>query len=389
MKRPQLTQAQRKFILLKSIHLLAVLLLVGGLFIYFHKAVPQEKTMPTVIPEETVVSANISGYEFFCQNNSDMKCGYSLTAKEADSAIILMDTDELNEEIKEQISKVASTGSDLNINPEDMNTLLDSLYEEKLPDDIIDINPTIKNPKMKGLHIIPDHKPPYFGSKPVVVIVIDDMGISQKRTADISSLKAPLTASFLTYGRRLDEQIQNSINNGQEIIVHVPMEAQTSVDVAPDVLTTKMSLSEIKKNLLTMLKKFKGIKGINNHMGSKLTEDYNRMKAVMEVLREEGLYFLDSKTSPKSRAEDAAADSGIAYAHRHVFLDNNNDKAYILGQLAKTEKLARKNGYAIAIGHPKTQTYAALKEWLPLAQKNGIKIVPLSYVISTLHPTLE
>ena len=215
------------------------------------------------------------------------------------------------------------------------------------------------------------------------------MGISQKRTADISSLKAPLTVSFLTYGRRLDEQIQKSINNGQEIIVHVPMEAQTAIDVAPDVLTTKMSLSEIKNNLHTMLKKFKGIKGINNHMGSKLTEDYNRMKAVMEVLREEGLYFLDSKTSPKSRAEDAAADSGIAYAHRHVFLDNNNDKAYILGQLAKTEKLARKNGYAIAIGHPKTQTYAALKEWLPLAQKNGIKIVPLSYIISTLHPTLD
>ena len=389
MKRPQLTQAQRKFLLLKSIHLLAVLLLVGGLFIYFHKTVPQEASETPITPEETVVSTNISGYEFFCQNNSDMKCGYFLTAEETDGSIILMDTNELSEDVKEQISKIVSTGSDLNIDPENMNSLLDSLYEEKLPDDIIDIKPTITNPKMKGLHIIPSHKPPYFGSEPVIAIVIDDMGISQKRTADIASLKAPLTASFLTYGRKLDEQIKNSLNNGQEIIVHVPMEAQTSVDVAPDVLTTKMSITDIKNNLRAMLKKFKGVKGINNHMGSKLTEDYERMKAVMEVLKEEGHYFLDSKTSPKSRAEDAAADSGIPYAHRHVFLDNNNDKAYILGQLAKTEKLARKNGYAIAIGHPKTQTYAALKEWLPRVEKNGIKIVTLSEIISTLHPTLE
>ena len=120
-------------------------------------------------------------------------------------------------------------------------------------------------------------------------------------------------------------------------------------------------------------------------MGSKLTEDYDRMKVVMEVLKSKGFYFLDSKTSPNSKAENAAADVGIAYAHRHVFLDNNNDKLYILEQLTKTEKLARKNGYAIAIGHPKTQTYAALKEWLPKAEKNGIKIIPLSEVIKILN----
>ena len=69
-----------------------------------------------------------------------------------------------------------------------------------------------------------------------------------------------------------------------------------------------------------------------------------------------------------------------------MFLDNKNDKAYILGQLGKAEKLARKNGYAIAIGHPKTQTYVALKEWLPKVQNDGIKITPLSEVIKVLNP---
>ena len=124
-------------------------------------------------------------------------------------------------------------------------------------------------------------------------------------------------------------------------------------------------------------------------MGSKLTEDKEKMLAVMEVLQEQGLFFLDSKTSAASRAEEAAAEIGIAYAHRHVFLDNNNDKQYILGQLKKTEQLARKNGYAIAIGHPKTQTYAALKEWLPKLEQQGIEVVPLSRVIKVLNPQFD
>ena len=270
-----------------------------------------------------------------------------------------------------------------------MNDLLDQLYEEKLPDDIIDETVAVKNAKIKDMHIIPVHKPPYFGEHPVVVIVIDDMGISQKRTADISSLQAPLTVSFLTYGRRLAEQIQNSRASGQEIMIHVPMEALKAVDTAPDVLTTKMTKDEIKANLQTMIAKFENIKGINNHMGSKLTEDKEKMLAVMEVLQEQGLFFLDSKTSAASRAEEAAAEIGIAYAHRHVFLDNNNDKQYILGQLKKTEQLARKNGYAIAIGHPKTQTYAALKEWLPKLEQQGIEVVPLSRVIKVLNPQFD
>ena len=199
------------------------------------------------------------------------------------------------------ISELASY-SDINIHQEDMNKLLDHLYEEKLPDDIIDEQhkeKSKKNKDNKDIDIIPAKKTLYSDDKKFVVIVIDDMGISLKRTADIISLKAPITSSFLTYGRKLDEQIQSSIQSGHEIMVHVPMEAQNAVDVAPDVLTTQMSLSEIKNNLLEMLKKFKNIKGVNNHMGSKLTEDYGRMKAVMGVLKEHRLYFLDSKTSSK------------------------------------------------------------------------------------------
>ncbi|MBE6444416.1 MAG: divergent polysaccharide deacetylase family protein [Alphaproteobacteria bacterium] len=394
MRFPQLTRTQLRLLILKGIHLLAVFVIVAVWLLYFGR--PQEESLHE--EQRLDIDKDLSAYEQFCQNNNDISCGSieNFIVEEQDAEVVLTDTDEMDEAMRMQISYIAENGSDINIHPEDMNKLLDHIYEEKLPDDIIDEatsvdKPTseIKNTKMKNLHIIPSHKPPYFGKHPVIVIVIDDMGISLKRTADIASLKAPITVSFLTYGRNLDEQIQNSLKNGQEIMIHVPMEAKTAVDVAPDVLTTQMSNDEIKQNLLDMLQKFENVKGINNHMGSKLTEDYDRMKVVMEVLKSKGFYFLDSKTSPNSKAENAAADVGIAYAHRHVFLDNNNDKLYILGQLAKTEKLARKNGYAIAIGHPKTQTYAALKEWLPKIEKNGIKIIPLSKAIDILNPSYK
>lgn len=385
---PRLTSAQLKFLLLKGLHLLAVLVIVVMLAVYFH----QEKTVSSAADvSENNVDAEISAYEQFCRNNQDINCGtvQSFLNEEPKTQIILMDTGEIDDSLREKISSVAANGCDINLEPEDMNDLLDQLYEEKLPDDIIDETVAVKNAKIKDMHIIPVHKPPYFGEHPVVVIVIDDMGISQKRTADISSLQAPLTVSFLTYGRRLAEQIQNSRASGQEIMIHVPMEALKAVDTAPDVLTTKMTKDEIKANLQAMIAKFENIKGINNHMGSKLTEDKEKMLAVMEVLQEQGLFFLDSKTSAASRAEEAAAEIGIAYAHRHVFLDNNNDKQYILGQLKKTEQLARKNGYAIAIGHPKTQTYAALKEWLPKLEQQGIEVVPLSRVIKVLNPQFD
>jgi len=200
-------------------------------------------------------------------------------------------------------------------------------YEEQLPDDIIEAS-DVYTSKIYGMHIIPARKPPYF-EKPVIAIVIDDMGISLKRTADIASLHAPLTASFLTYGRNLSEQIENSRRAGQEIIIHIPMEAKSDIDTAPDVLTTKMSKDEIKQNLTAMLKKFDNVLGINNHMGSKLTEDKERMSAIMEILKQNNLFFLDSKTSANSQADKAATKIGVAYAHRHVFIDNNNDKKYI------------------------------------------------------------
>lgn len=272
------------------------------------------------------------------------------------------------------------------------------LYEEALPEGAVkdefkagghhidsDYHIYNRHKSIKEVDITINKKPFYFGPKPVIAVVIDDMGINHRRTKDISSLNAPLTASFLTYGDSLHAQVEKSINAGHEIMVHVPMEPKRKANLAPDTLTTDMSEDEIKGGLSDMLKKFQGVRGINNHMGSQFTEDSKRMNYVMEILHERNLFFLDSKTSAKSKGHSAAKANNVPYAHRHVFLDNENDVDYINKQLQLAEKIARKNGYVVAIGHPKSKTYLALKEWLKTLDEKNIQLVHLSEIIKVLN----
>ncbi len=271
------------------------------------------------------------------------------------------------------------------------------LYEEELPEGIVrDEFSEIGTEKRYMVHhadksvrdvtINVSRKPYYFGPEPVIAIVIDDMGINVGRTRDISSLHAPLTSSFLTYGTRLDSQVKKAENAGHEIMIHVPMEPRKKANLAPDTLMTDMDEEEIKRELRRMLAKFGAVKGINNHMGSRFTEDRLRMSYVMDILREKDLFFLDSKTSAKSVGKTVAEKYKVPYAHRHVFLDNENDFDYIMRQLEASERLARRNGYAVAIGHPKSQTYKALKKWLEELDKKKIRVVHLSEIIKVLNP---
>ena len=237
-------------------------------------------------------------------------------------------------------------------------------YEEQLPHDIVEHkNVLTKNQKAR------------------IAIVVDDMGGSVKRTAEIIGIKAPLTASFLTFAPELDSQVKASQKAGHEIMIHVPMQPQSDIYVSEDVLKVSMSQEEIYKTFKKMLGKFKGVKGINNHMGSRFTEHGDKLEPVMNLLAENNLFFLDSKTTPKSQAEETAEKYNVPYVHRHVFLDNNNDFNYIMGQLKLTERIALKNGYAVAICHPKSQTSKALKEWVNSLKDKKIELVPLSVLV--------
>ncbi len=222
---------------------------------------------------------------------------------------------------------------------------------------------------------------------PLISVVIDDMGINKRRTLDIISIKAPLTSSFLTYGRDLAKMAQMAKDSGHEIMIHAPMEPKVSANLAPDTLKTDMDKAEVEKVFKQMLDKFENIEvgGINNHMGSKFTEDKERLGFVMSMLKNRNMFFLDSKTTAVSKGKELAQEQEVAFAQRDVFLDNENDYDYILKQLEKTEKIALKKGYAIAICHPKSQTFPALKDWVVSLKDKNIKLVHVSDIVKKVN----
>lgn len=222
---------------------------------------------------------------------------------------------------------------------------------------------------------------PATGNRPLVAIVLDDLGLDRMRTAEAMRLNGPLTLSFMTYASDLAAQTQAARHAGHELLLHVPMEAvDPHADPGPHGLFTALSREEILERLRWGLGRFDGFVGINNHMGSKFTSDERGMAPVMEELRARGLMFLDSRTSPSSAGLRLAIAYGVPHAARDVFLDDDQTQAAIAKQLARLEQLARQHGSAIAIGHPHDATIAALRAWLRLIGEKGLVLVPLSAV---------
>jgi polysaccharide deacetylase 2 family uncharacterized protein YibQ len=223
---------------------------------------------------------------------------------------------------------------------------------------------------------------PRSGNRPLVAVVIDDLGLDRTRTAEVIRLPGPLTLSFMTYANDLAQQTEIARRAGHELFLHVPMEAvDRSEDPGPHGLFTSQSRDEILEQLRWGLARFDGFVGINNHMGSKFTADANSMSPVMAELRARGLAFLDSRTSPASTGVRLAVAYGVPHAARDVFLDDDQTPAAIAKELARTEQMARQHGSAIAIGHPHDATVAALKSWLPQIEGKGLAFVPVSAVV--------
>jgi polysaccharide deacetylase 2 family uncharacterized protein YibQ len=223
---------------------------------------------------------------------------------------------------------------------------------------------------------------PPAGDRPRVAVVIDDLGLDRRRTAAVIRLPGPLTLSFMTYAQDLAAQSERARRAGEEILLHVPMEPiDRRQNPGPHALEVAMSPDQIREQLRWGLDRLTGFVGINNHMGSRFTADARGMGVVMGELRSRGLIFLDSKTTAASAGIGEAAAAGVPHAARDVFLDDDLSPAAIERQLALLERVARRNGSAIAIGHGHDPTIAALRAWLPTLPTKGLALVPLSAVV--------
>jgi polysaccharide deacetylase 2 family uncharacterized protein YibQ len=217
-----------------------------------------------------------------------------------------------------------------------------------------------------------------------IAIIIDDIGY---RYTDKNALSLPgaITYSILPhtpYGKRI--AIKANANH-KDVMLHIPMEAENGKKLGPGGLTSAMNQKEIVASLNASLTEIPFAIGINNHMGSHLTQLDDPMLWTMNFLKQHHLLFLDSKTSPYSKAESIARMVGVPVHNRHIFLDNQLTQSYITKQFQALIRQAKSQKMAIAIAHPHPETIQALKRLLPTLAKNNIELVPLSDLYSTLE----
>jgi len=214
-----------------------------------------------------------------------------------------------------------------------------------------------------------------------IAIVIDDLGY---RNTDQHALLLPgaITYSILPhtpYGKTI--AIQANANH-KDVLLHIPMEAENGKKLGPGALTSTMNKTEVYNSLNESLAEVPFAVGINNHMGSHLTQLADPMSWTMGFLKQHHLLFLDSKTSPYSKASIIAKEMGVPVKGRHVFLDNQLTEQYINKQFQSLIKHAKTQHFAIAIAHPHPETIQALLRLIPTLQQNNIELVPLSTLYS-------
>ncbi|KAA5605642.1 divergent polysaccharide deacetylase family protein [Roseospira marina] len=219
------------------------------------------------------------------------------------------------------------------------------------------------------------------GQRPMISVVIDDLGLDRGRTRQVLALPGPLTLSFMAYAGDLSAQTAAGRAQGHELMLHMPMQpGSATVDPGPGALLVDLPAAENRRRLERALTAFSGYIGLNNHMGSRYTANTAGMRVVMDVARRRELLFLDSRTTGSSVAPRLALSAGVPFLERAVFIDHIPGRGPADKALAELERVAARHGHAVAIGHPRDATIAALSDWIEPARTRGFALVPASAI---------
>jgi len=241
----------------------------------------------------------------------------------------------------------------------------------------LDENP--KTPNSENQPIKPIKKPAQRQKErsAKIAIIIDDIGNSVQAVDSLLAIPVPITLSVLPNADYTFEVCQRLKSARAEVMLHIPMEPQSYPENDPGdgALLVGMSPGEIRKNLKDALKSVPLAVGMNNHMGSAFTTDIKAMRALMKVVKERDLYFIDSRTHHRTVAFITAQEAGVPSAERRVFLDHSQDPEYIRSQLELLAETANNEGVAIGIGHPYPETLQILARELPGMSEQGYRFV--------------
>lgn len=217
---------------------------------------------------------------------------------------------------------------------------------------------------------------------PRLAIIVDDLGQDRAVADSVLRLPFPLSASVLPHLEFSAQIAEDAFRRGDQVLLHCPMEAESSAAKQESLeLRVGMSQSQVDSDLANMLSTVPHAAGVNNHEGSRATADRSLMDELMPDLRARGLFFIDSRTTAQTVAFDEAERVGVRAASRKVFLDDVPTRAAVLTQLNLAARDAMRNGSAIAIGHPRQATIAALAEGVPAIEARGVHIVFVSDLV--------
>ncbi|MGH9453831.1 MAG: divergent polysaccharide deacetylase family protein, partial [Terriglobia bacterium] len=211
-------------------------------------------------------------------------------------------------------------------------------------------------------------------------IIIDDLGQNLNAAHELAGLNYPLTFSIMPRVLYARETAELARRSGLEVMLHLPMQPRPAshARISSHEIRAGMSSDEVERTVEQDLGDVPFVAGVNNHMGSQATADPKLMAAVMTVLASRHLFFIDSRTTVDTVALDVARRRGIPSFYRSVFLDDTRNVNYTLGQLRQFCDVVKKQGAAIAIGHPYPTTLAALARFLPEFESEQIELVPAS-----------
>lgn len=223
----------------------------------------------------------------------------------------------------------------------------------------------------------------WLGRRPRAAIIVDDLGNDLLTARALARVEPPLTLAVMPFRPFSKEVAELAAVLGREVLLHLPMEAESGEEFgAAGVLHATAEQSEVVRLLDASFASVPHVAGVNNHLGSRFTADRERMRWVLEQLKERNLFFVDSLTTPHSVACEVAAAIALPCVARNVFLDDTDDEASIRSQVDRIVAVAQTRGDVVAIGHARPATIAVLQSALPGFAAAGVDVVPVATLLA-------
>ncbi|ECR3120260.1 TPA: divergent polysaccharide deacetylase family protein [Campylobacter jejuni] len=351
MSKKKLVQIQRYLII--AILFLLCIALALGILVKYQNSQDLSSVKPDyfIDKQEDLISLNKDHYEIgiFQENEFDNNKSVSILEQK------IQEIDDLNTSLNEQ-----------NLSNVEQNLSLEQNFILK------DANLT----QDQNLTFNEDTHLNKISKKPKLAIIIDDMA-NASQVRGLKALNLKLNPSFFPPDKNHSETPKLALKF-DFYMVHLPLAAINYNKPELDTLNPNDSKERIFKKIKQIKKDFKDLRYINNHTGSLFTSNEEAMRKLYEVLKNQNIFFVDSKTIGNSKANKIAKELSMPYIQRDVFLDNEDDVNYVKKQLESAVKLAQKKGFVIAIGHPRKNTFKALEQSKDLLK--GVDLVYLSEI---------